>query len=983
MDSPPLALDDLRPGVAGASARSRRRQVRGIVYREMQRKTGASGTEEPAMDGLLDLTFTLNGEPVQAHVDGRKTLLRFLRDDLGLMGTKDGCTSGDCGSCVVQVDGKTVDACVFLMRRAQGVSIETIDGLARADGTLHPIQAAFLEKGAVQCGFCIPGMIMATKGLLETTPCPDLDQIRVGLKDNICRCTGFEPIFDAVQQAAEWLDDPASFEGWQPTYGPMGTPAVLVDGTRSVQGKLEYADDIVLPGMLHGAVVWSDHPYARIVGLDTSAAKAAPGVHRVITADDVPGLNAHGRTVPDQPVFAHDLVRFTGDPIALVLADTREHAAAAVELVEVEYEPLAGLFDPQDSLREDAPQLVYSAPGNVCKALHHEVGDVEAAFASAAHVVEAHYSTQRQDHAYLEPLVCLAEVRDGTVIVHVPQQAPFETREQLTKILDLPREKVRVISTPPGGAFGGKLEIHLEGMAAVAAWVTRRPVKIVLPRGESLRTSVKRHPFELDYRVAADAEGNLLAVDAALVCDSGPYTGNSPRVIDQACIFSCGPYRVPNVRIDGKAVLTNNPLGGAFRGYGINQSAVAMESMMDELAIELGLDPFDFRRRNMYVEGDYTITGQHLPSSVGAVATLDACRTAFEEEWPTYQAMARPGYRIGYGVAGGMKNVGAGKGKIDDAGATFTLKPDGRVELIASVVDMGQAIRTTMVQLAAQSTGLSFGRFDIVTQDTAIVHSHRSASGQRQTLVSGNAVVIAGKQFKKRLFGLVAGWSGRAPEELALVDDEFRTQWTQYVVEERVMTLAEVHARAAAEGIEVREEAEYIAPQTWPLSDQEARRTVPKEQYRNYPTYAYATQVAIVGVDEATGRVDLLRVIAAHDCGVAINPQQIRGQLIGSVSMGQGLALSENYPTEGGSPPWRRLDYRKLGVPTSQTATTVRVEIVEDPFPEGPYGAKGISEIATVPSTPAILNAVFDATGVRVRTLPVDPELLRRHMAVA
>ncbi len=946
-------------------------------------ETTLGAAAETPVQTPVERTFTVNGTAVSGLVDGQKTLLRYLRDDLGLMGTKDGCTSGDCGSCVVQVDGKTVDSCVYLMKRADGVKIETIDGLAREDGTLHPIQAAFLEKGAVQCGFCIPGMIMASKALLETTPCPTLPQIREGLKNNICRCTGYEPIFDAVAQAAEWLDDPSSYEGWEPTYGPIGTSSVLVDGTKSVQGKLPYADDMVLPGMLHGGVVWSEHAYARILSLDTSAAKAAPGVKWVLTADDVPGLNAHGRTVPDQPVFCHDLVRFTGDPIALVLADTRENAAAAVELVKVEYEPLEGLFDPLDSLAEGAPQLVSSTPGNVCKAIVHEVGDIEAAFASAAHIAEGHFSTQRQDHAYLEPLACLAEARDGGVTVYVPTQSPFEAREQLTKILDLPREKIRIVVTPLGGGFGGKLEIALEGMAAVAAWVTRKPVKIVLNRSESLRTSVKRHPFELDYRVATDAEGHLLAVDAKMICDAGPYTGNSPRVIDQACIFSCGPYRVPNVRIDGKAVLTNNPLGGAFRGYGINQAAVAMESLMDELAIKLEMDPFDFRRKNMYVEGDYTITGQHLSSSVGAVATLDACKIAFEEEWPTYQAMARPGYRIGFGVAGGMKNVGAGKGKIDDAGATFTLKPDGRIELIASVVDMGQAIRTTMVQFAAQSTGLDFRCFDIITMDTAVVHPHRSASGQRQTLVSGNAVVIAGKQFKKLLFELASKWSGHAPEQLALIDNEFRTQWTQYVVEQKVMTLTELYERARAEGIEVKTEAEYIAPQTWPLSDQEARRTVPREKYRNYPTYAYATQVAFVGVDEATGHVDVLRVIAAHDCGVAINPQQIRGQLIGSVSMGQGYALTENYPTVNGTPPWRRLDYRRLGVPTSLNATTVRTEIVEDPFAEGPYGAKGISEIATVPSTPAILNAVHNATGYRPYSIPVDPKQVLEAMVAS
>ncbi|HET8529128.1 MAG TPA: molybdopterin cofactor-binding domain-containing protein [Gaiellaceae bacterium] len=935
-----------------------------------------------AQDQAVEVEFTLNGDRIHAEVDGKQSLMRYLRDECGLMGTKDGCSSGDCGTCVVLVDGKPVDSCVYLMRRAKGVEIETIDGLAEADGTLHPIQAAFLDRGAVQCGFCIPGMIMATKALLARNPNPDEDAIREGLKDNICRCTGFMPIFDAVKQAAAWLQDEDAFEEWSPKYGPMGTSSVLLDGHLSVQGKLPYADDLTMEGMLHGKVVWSEHPYARILSLDTGDAEKAEGVHSVITHADVPGLNAHGRTVPDQPVFCHDYVRFTGDPIALVLADSREQAEAAAELVRVEYEVLPGLYDPRDSLAPDAPQLVESSPGNVCKALTHVVGDVDAALAQAPHVVEGHFTTQRQDHAYLEPFAALANVdEDGTVIVRTPQQAPFETREQLTKVLDLPREKIRIVSTPIGGGFGGKLEVAVEGMIAVAAYVTRRPVKLTLGRDETLRTGVKRHPFICDYRVGMDDDGRLLAVDATMICDGGPYTGNSPRVIDQAAIFSCGPYRVPNVRIDGKAVLTNNPLGGAFRGYGINQAAVAMEQLMDELAAKLGLDPFELRRVNMLVEGDETITGQQLPSSVGAIPTLEACKKAFDEEWLQYKALERPGYRVGWGVAAGYKNVGAGKGKIDDAGATFRLKKNGRIALTASVIDMGQAIRTTMVQLASESTGLPFSLFDLTTSDTALVHPHRSASGQRQTLVSGNAVVIAGREFKQQLLALVGRWFDKKPEELAIVGDEIRTQWTQYVVEEKLISLAEVYARAKAEGSPLATEAEYVAPQTWPLSDQEARRTVPKEKYRNYPTYAYATQVAIVGVDEETGRVDLLRVIAAHDVGVAINPQQIRGQIIGSVSMGQGLALSENYPSVDGTPPWKRLDYRRLGVPVSTNATPVRVEIVEDPFPEGPYGAKGISEIATVPSTPAILNAVYDATGVRTYDLPVDPKLLKERMS--
>ena len=495
-----------------------------------------------------------------------------------------------------------------------------------------------------------------------------------------------------------------------------------------------------------------------------------------------------------------------------------------------------------------------------------------------------------------------------------------------------------------------------------------------------MRTSVKRHPYTIDYRVAMDEAGLLLAVDAMMISDGGPYTGNSPRVIDQACIFSCGPYRVPNVHVIGKSVVTNNPLGGAFRGYGINQPAVAMEQMMDELALKLDMDPFELRRINMLELGDETITGQMLTSSVGAIPTLDAAKRAFDEEWPEHAARARAGYRVGFGVAAGYKNVGAGKGKVDDSGSTFTLQANGRVELRASVVDMGEAIRTTMTQLGCQVTGIDFMSFDLITQDTAMTHSHRSASGERQTLISGNAVLLAGREFKQQILSTVAEWTGVTPEELTLVGNAVRTQWSQYQSDEVVMTLGEIAERAAVENVVLKAEAVYTAPKTWPLSDTEARRTVPREEYRNYPTYAYATQVAMVEVEEATGQVTLVNMIAAHDVGIPINPQQIRGQLIGSISMGQGWALSENYPSVDGRSPWKRLDYRNLGVPTSENATKVRVEIIEDPFEDGPYGAKGISEIATVPSTPAVLNAIHNATGVRVHTLPVDPARLKEAM---
>ena len=932
-----------------------------------------------AKEQTMEIGLVVNGQEITRSVNPKMSLMRFLRDDLELTGTKEGCTTGDCGTCVVLVDGEPVDSCLFLMRRAEGTRVETIEGLASPEGRLHPLQAAFIECGGVQCGFCTPGMLMAAKALLDEHPSPTEDQIRAGLKDVICRCTGYMQIFEALEQASEWISDPAKFADWKPRSGPMGVSAALVDGEEAVTGRLVYADDMTEEGMLYGQVVWSQHPYARIEKLETAKAERADGVVRVVTARDVPGLNAHGRTTPDQPVFCSDYVRYTGDIVALVLAESRDQAVAGAKLVEVTYQVLDGLFSPEQALSEGATQL--HPTGNICKQLVYTVGDVDSALQSAAHLVEGHFETQRVDHAYLEPMVALARVTDdGGVILHVPTQAPFETREQLVKVLDLPRDKVRVISPPVGGAFGGKLEISIEAVAVVAALCTRRPVKITLTREETLHTAVKRHPYKMDYRVGMDEEGRLLGVDAKLVADAGPYTGNSPRVIDQACIFSCGPYRVPNLRVEGVSVLTNNANCGAFRGYGINQAAVAMEQLMDELALKLGMDPFEIRKINMLVVGDETITGQFLPSSVGAIATLEACQKALEEEWPQYRKREREGYRIGHGIASGYKNVGAGKGKVDDAGASFRLQPDGRVQLVVSVIDMGQAIRTTMVQFACKSTGLDPGCFDLVTGDTALTHPHRSASGQRQTLIAGNAVVMAGKLFKEKLLNAVAQWTENPAEQLVLEGSVIRAEWSQYRQEETIMSLDEAADRAVQEGTVLESEAVYVAPKTYPLSDTEVRKRIPREEYRNYPTYAYATQVAIVEVEEATGRVEVLRVIAAHDVGVAVNPQQIRGQLIGSILMGQGYALTEDYPMNDGRPPHRHVTFGRLGVPPSTGATSVRVEIVEDPFPEGPYGAKGISEIATVPITPAILNAVHHATGVRVYTMPVDPALLKESM---
>jgi len=911
------------------------------------------------VDKIITVSFTLNGQPVEAGVRPETTLLRFLRDELGLTGTKNGCSTNHCGACMVLVEGEPTKSCLLRLARVAGKRVETIEGLA-GSGEMHPIQAAFLASGAVQCGFCTPGMIISTKGLLAKYPDPSEDQIRQGLKDNICRCTGYVKIIEAVRLAARWLKNPAEIQLGAGGAG-LGGSLPDLDGREKVTGGLAFADDLYPGGVLYGKVLWSRYPHAGILALDTSAARSMPGVKAVLTAADVPGHNGVGSLKADQPVLCLDRVRFTGDAVAVVFALSPEAALAAVNEIKVDYRELPGLFSPREALNSGAAEL--HPGGNVCKHLVHTQGDLQAGFREAAVVVEGSFETPFVEHAYLEPEAGVGMVdENGTVVIYAPTQFPFELRKQLAAVLNLPEEGVRVIATPAGGAFGSKLDNTVEALLALGAYHLRQPVKITLTREESMRVSTKRHPYQMDYRVGVDARGRLCAVEASLISDAGPYTALSPRVIDQACIFSCGPYRVPNLRVEGWAVFTNNANSSAFRGFGINQTAVAIESLLDEAARRLGLDPLEIRARNALEPGDRTISGEILKSSVTTRATIEAAREALQKELPAIEAARATGRKIGVGVASGFKNVGAGKGKVDDAGAIFSLQPGGRILLRASAVDMGQGIRTALLQVAAEVLGIDEGGFDLITGDTALTIRHGGAVGERQVLISGKAVELAALEFRSSLLEKAANLTGLPAEKLAL-----RTGGVFGPGGALVASLADL---AAGEPLEV--SYYYVSPKTYALADKEARNTVPPEEYRNYPAYAYTTQVAVVEVDESSGRVKVLKIIAVHDCGRAINPQKVEGQIEGSCSMGAGYALSEAYLLDRGRPLTRT--YSQLRLPTILETPEIRCILVEDPEPNGPFGAKGISEVATVPITPAILNAIYDAVGVRIYSLPATPE---------
>ncbi|MFZ5642436.1 MAG: molybdopterin-dependent oxidoreductase [Bacillota bacterium] len=916
------------------------------------------------MGDMITVRFVLNGDPVEVKVKQDTTLLRYLRDEKRLTGTKEGCGTNHCGACMVLVDGRPTKSCLMKLSRVEGKNIETIEGLNR-NGQIHPIQAAFLAAGAVQCGFCMPGMIVSTKGLLEKHPDPSNEQIIEGLKDNICRCTGYVKIVDAVKLASRWVKHPEEVSVEIPGSG-LGRSVPDLDGEAKVKGSLVFADDKYIKEMLFGKILWSKYPHAEILSVDTSEARSMPGVAAVLTADDVPGHNGMGSLSPDQPVLCRDRVRFTGDTIAVVFAESPAIAEQAAEKIKVDYRPLPGVFSPQDGLRPDAPILYQK--DNICKHLVHEEGSIEEGFRQSAVVVEGHFETPYVEHAYLEPEAGIGLIDEaGILTVYAPTQFPFEIRRQLSAVLNISEESIRVVSTPLGGAFGSKLDNTVEALVALGAYHLRRPVKITLSRGESLRMSTKRHPYWMDYRVGVDSGGRLMAVDARLLSDAGPYTALSPRVIDQACIFSCGPYRVSNVRVEGWAVYTNNANGSAFRGFGINQAAVAIESLLDEAARKLGMDPFEIRLVNALDVGDRTISGEILKASVATRATIEAARDALQKEMTLINSARAEGRCIGVGVASGFKNVGAGKGKVDDAGAIFLLQSDGRILLRASAVDMGQGIRTALLQVAAEVLGVSEGLIDIITGDTALTIRHGGAVGERQTLISGKAVELAAVQFKKKLLEKAAEYSGVSSDVMNFNEGVIKGKSGDIV-----MSVKNLAATAAKAGEKIEISYYYTSPKTYALADKESKKSVPPEEYRNYPAYAYTTQAAVIEVEQSTGQVKVLKVIAAHDCGRAINPQKIEGQIEGSCSMGIGYALSEAYTLKEGVPLTRT--YRQLGVPTIDQTPDIQTILIEDPEPNGPFGAKGISEVATVPITPAVLNAIYDATGVRIYKLPAVPE---------
>jgi CO/xanthine dehydrogenase Mo-binding subunit/aerobic-type carbon monoxide dehydrogenase small subunit (CoxS/CutS family) len=935
------------------------------------------------------IAFWVNDQSMRCGAPSVRSLMGLLRDDLRLTGTKDGCNgAGHCGTCTVLIDGQPALACRVPLDEVDGKRVLTIEGLADSWKSevggqsptsdfrlppphLHPLQQSFIAHHAVQCGFCAPGMILAAKALLDRNPAPSLAEIKDALACNLCRCTGYQKIFEAIQaltpRPLARLPSPLFGDGRGGV--AIGHSVPNKGDEAKVRGETIYSDDFYREGMLIGKAVWSEHPHAEIVSIDTAAAQAMPGVAAVLTAKDVRGTNLIGPILRDQPALAEGKVRFIGEPVAVVFAETAEQAEAAARAVRVEYRPLPGVFSPLDAMRPGAPLIHENVPSNVLTHQPVRIGDAERALAEADVVVEGTYHVPFIEHAYLEPEAAVAEP-DGAGGVHLwcGVQNQFQTLGQIADALGLPQERINLINLPMGGAFGGKCDITVQAMVVLGAMVTGRAVKMTLTRAESLRVHPKRHAFVIRYRTGANRDGRLVGAQAEIIADTGAYTSWGTITAETLATFVCGPYVVPNAAIDLYAVHTNNITGGAMRGFGAPETAFAVESQMDRLARRLKIDPFTFRQINGMDRGRALYIGHVLENSVGYQKTLAEARRATARHLPECEEIARKtGRKLGVGVASGFKSVGFPANWPDPASAELHLLADGRVRLCTGCADFGQGSTTTVAQIAAETLGLPYDRIELKPFESRTSPDGGPSYASRTTYVQGNTAKLTAEKFRERVLEFAGETFGLPPEAL-IVEGEKIVDARR---ETTIATLAELAARAEAGGARVA--VRYDHHQQSRVPTNEAARTgyFGKKSAEDfmYSTYAFATQVAIVAVDERTGRVEVLKMIAAHDVGRAIHPHNIEGQLQGACAIGLGTALWERFRLREG----RNLttSLRRTLIPDTRRIPEIIPIIVEDDEPSGPFGAKGIAEIAAIPSAAAVVNAITDALGVEFDEIPV------------
>ena len=680
--------------------------------------------------------FYVNGKEYQEEGDGK--LLPFLRNVCKLKSVKDGCSEGACGTCHVLIDGKPMKACVPRLSKLEGKHILTVEGLSEQEKEIYV--RAFGEAGAVQCGFCIPGMIISAKGLLDKNPDPSRADAADAIKNNICRCTGYKKIIDGILLAGKYLREglPAT-----PSYTwKMGERVPRIDVQEKVLGTGKYPDDLEFEGMIYGSALRAAYPGARVLAIHTEEAKALPGVIDVYTAEDVPGnvKTGHLKKDWDTLVPVGRLVHYLGDAVALVAARTPEILEEAKKLIRVEYEELPMVKDPYQAMKPEAPKVHESEKDNLMAHWHVHRGNADQAIAQSAYVVKDSFQTPWTEHAFLEPECAVAvKDEDGGVTVYSTDQGVYDTQQECMTVLGLPAEKVRVRNMLVGGGFGGKEDVTVQHHAAMIAYLSGYPVKVKLTRAESILIHPKRHPMDMEFTLGCDENGIIQGVKASVIADTGAYASLGGPVLQRACTHASGPYNYQNFDIDGKAYYTNNPPAGAFRGFGVTQTCFAIEMLLTKMAEKVGISDWEIRYRNGIRPGQELPNGQIVDASTGLCETLEAVKKVFDEH-------------PGAGIACAMKNAGVGVG-LPDWGRCRLFVKNGRVEIHAGASCIGQGVGTVLVQLVSEHLGLPREKICYSGSDTYSAPDSGTTSGSRQTLVTGEACIRACEKMKKALEG--------------------------------------------------------------------------------------------------------------------------------------------------------------------------------------------------------------------------------------
>ncbi|NOE34375.1 molybdopterin cofactor-binding domain-containing protein [Ruegeria sp. HKCCD7318] len=895
--------------------------------------------------------FQLNGREAAPLVAPGQRLSEVLRESLSQRDVKIGCDAGDCGACTVLIDGDPVCACLTPAHQVAGRKVETVQGLNAQDPVATRLKQSFLDHGAAQCGICTPGMIVSAVALLRDVPAPTETQVQDALGGVLCRCTGYRKIIDAVMGAPAMATE---------TAGQVGDAIQHLDGIEKVSAVVKYGDDVAPAGCLEVMVIRS--PFARAtfeIG-DLEGFAQAAGLDAVLTVADVPGQNCFG-VIPgfeDQPVFAERETRFRGEAVAALVGARDAMRAIDPDVLPIVWTELPAAQDMGAAQSVSAAQLHKGRNNNVMCTGFVTCGDPEAALERAHVTVEGRFQSGFVEHAYIEPEAGFAELVDGRLEVHACTQAPVMDLDGLSLVLGLDRAKIRVVPTAVGGGFGAKLDMSVQPYLALAAIKTGKPVRLCYSRTESMQSSTKRHPCDITLRIGADEDGKLCGFDFRGSFDTGAYASWGPTVANRVPVHASGPYRVADYVAQAKGVHTNNPPSGAFRGFGVPQSAIAQESLFDELAEKLGMDALEFRIANALDNDVPTVCGQVFDQGVGIKSCLEALRPAWDLERAEAEGFNARNEKLkrGVGIASGW--YGCGNTSLPNPSTIKCgIRADGSVVLHQGAMDIGQGANTVITQIFATALGVEAGQITRVGVDTDVTPDAGKTSASRQTFVSGNAARLSGKALRAAIL-----------ERLNVAEDAvlgFRDREIHATdaAGSHVLTLSAL--AADEDGFVLRAEESYDPP-TKPLDD--------NGQGHPYAQFGYAAHLAVVEVDTALGIVRPVKFVAAHDVGQAINPMLVEGQIHGGIAQGLGMALMEEYI------PGRTENLHDYLIPTIGDIPPIEAIIIEEADAHGPFGAKGLGEHVLIPTAPALLNAIKHATGVRLYKGPATPSVVHEAL---